>query len=405
MDTRLKGIEMRFKIIPDLPQHDVVYGIATGLDGNIFLGISNESHPGLHALIYRYDPDEDRVARIADFAEMFPEAREPEQPPHCKIHLTLCVGARGRVYAASHLTAPPVGDSCHRVWEIYDDPQRGYSGSHIVMHDPSTGETGDLGIVMPREGMQTMCANPDRDELYMISYPRSHFLVYRVGTGEVIDVGRISFERSFGLCYTRLGYVYTADDDGNILRFDPERVRMERLPVRIPESPWRSGAGNIIRRMALGLDGVKMYGAGAKSVRLFEYDPSVGPFGQIRDFGPLCGEDRPNGYSRLPACKAITVGLDGKIYCAMGNRTYYIGPEPAAHIVSLDPETGVVVDHGPMQADGLPPILDPQDAITGLDGRIYFAPRVAEPPIRFLIFTPPGQQVSAERLTAAAEGR
>ena len=380
---------MRFKVIPGLPQHDVVYGAATGVDGRIYLGVSNESHPGLHALIYRYDPDTDTVTRIVDFAELFPEARDPVRPPHCKIHLTLCIGGGGRVYAASHLTAPPIGDRCHRVWETYDDPRRGYTGSHLVMHDPSTGEVRDLGIVMEREGMQVMTADPARDELYMISYPRSHFLVYRVATGEVIDLGRISFERSFGLCCS-MGYVYTADDYGYLLRYDPERVRMERLPVQIPDAPWRDGGGNIIRRMALGLDGVRMYGMGAKSARLFEYDPSVGPFGRITDFGLLSGEDRPDGYSWLPAPKAITVGLDGKVYCALGNRTYYVGPEPASHIVSFDPETREAVDHGPMEADGLPPILDCQDATTGLDGHLYFAPRVAEPPLRFVIFTPSG---------------
>jgi len=383
----------------------VVYAVTTGLDGAIYLGVSNESHPGLHALIYRYDPKADQLDLITDFSELLPEAREPERPPNSKIHLTLCVGAGGKLYAASHLTAPPAGDSFHRIWEVYDDPRRGYLGSHLVMYDPSTAEVRDLGIATPRDGVQVMCANPDRDELYMISYPRSHFVVYRVRTGETIDLGRIGFERSFGLCYTRLGFAYTADDDGWILRFDPKQVRLERLPIRIPEAPWRSGAGNIIRRMALGLDGVKMYGAGAKAVRLFEYDPAAGPHGRMTDFGLLCGEDRPNGYGWLPACKAITVGLDGKVYCAMGNRTFHAGPEPAAHLISLDPESGAIVGHGPLQADGLPPILDPQDATTGLDGRLYIAPKVAEAPLRFAIFDPSTAAVGAERLTTTAERR
>jgi len=388
---------LRAKTIEGLPFHDVIYSIVTGKDGKIYMGVSSEFGPGTYAHIFSYDPQTDQLEDLVDLGELLPEGKDVLRPPHSKIHTSMCVGPNGKIYAASHLTAPPRGEKFLHVWEIFDDPRRCFTGSHIIVYDPQTRQVEDLGIIIPREGIRFMSMNLDREELYMVSFPRAHFIVFRPKKGEIKDLGRISEVQceALGPCWSRLGYAYTTDDNGFILRYDPEEERIERLPVRIPDALWCDGRGNRARRMKVGPDGIKLYGFGAHG-HLFEYDPSIGPYGRVRDFGVLCGEERFMGYGFSPPVKALAFGRDNKIYCAVGNVAVCPNNDPGPHIVSFDPNTGEVKDFGLIQAEGLPPVSDCQDATTGEDGTIYFGAAVTEPPLQLIIFNPSGVN-SAER--------
>jgi outer membrane protein assembly factor BamB len=382
---------LRAKTIEGLPFHDVIYSIVTGKDGKIYMGVSSEFGPGTYAHIFFYDPQTDQLEDLVDLEELLPEGKDSLRPPHSKIHTSMCVGPDGKIYAASHLTAPPRGEKFLRMWEILDDPRRCFTGSHVIVYDPQTRQVEDLGIVIPREGARFMTMNLDREELYMVSCLRAHFFVFRPRKGEIKDLGRISQAQceALGPCWSRLGYAYTTDNDGFILRYDPEDESIERLPVRIPDAPWCDGRGNRARRMKVGPDGIKLYGFGTHG-HLFEYDPGVGPYGRVRDFGVLCGEERFMDYSFLPPVKALAFGQDNKIYCAVGNVAVCPNNDPGPHIVSFDPDTGEVKDFGLMQAKGLPPVSDCQDATTGEDGTIYFGAAVTEPPLQLIIFNPLG---------------
>jgi outer membrane protein assembly factor BamB len=387
---------LRAKTIEGLPFHDVIYSIAMGKDGKIYMGVSSEFGPGTYAHIFSYDPQTDQLEDLVDLRELLPEGKDVFRPPHSKIHTSMCVGPDGKIYAASHLTGPPHGEKFLRMWEILDDPRRCFTGSHVIVYDPQTRQVQDLGIVIPREGTRFMAMNLDREELYMVSCLRAHFFVFRPKKGEIKDLGRISQAQceALGPCWSRLGYAYTTDNDGFILRYDPEEERIERLPVRIPHAPWCDGRGNRVRRMKVGPDGIKLYGFGTHG-HLFEYDPSAGPYGRVRDFGVLCGEERFMDYSFLPPVKALAFGQDRRIYCAVGNVAVCPNNDPGPHVVSFDPETGEVKDFGLMQARGLPPVSDCQDATIGEDGTIYFGAAVTEPPLQLILFNPSGIKATA----------
>lgn len=389
--TRDVNVE-KIRAVPilNMPLHDVVYATATGADGKIYLGVSSEFGAEGYAHLMAYDPVTDRLADLIDLRTLFHEEKNDIRPPHSKIHTTLCVGRDGIVWFASHVTAPPKGERFHRIFEVMDDAERGYRGSHVVTYNPQTGAVRDYGTIIPREGCRWMTLDLERDELHLVSYPRSHYIVFRPRTGERLDLGRISQYEALGPTWSANGFTYTTDDDGYILCYDPDRERIDQFPIHVPDAPWRDSIGNRVRRMKAGPDGVRLYGFGTLATHLFEYDPTDGPYGHMTDFGILCGSEACHEPSMLPPGKALTFGKDGQIYCGMGSTQMSIGNDLGAHIVSLDPQTRQTVDHGRLTVPGLPAVNTTQDMTTGLDGTIYIGVAVSDAPLFLLMFHPQG---------------
>jgi hypothetical protein len=382
--------KIRFVPIPDLKGHDVIYSVLVGLDGCVYMGVSNEFHPEGFARLMSYDPKTERITQLIDLQELLPEGKDKHRPPHSKIHTAMCMGRDGTIWFATHVTAPPPGERFHRIWEIYEDPIRGFLGSHIISYNPTDKRVRDHGVIIPREGCRFMTMDLDREELHLVSYPRSHFIVYRPKTGEILDMGRISQVEALGPTWSANGFTYTSDDRGMLLRYDPEVEILEPLPIFVPDAPWRTPFGNRLRRMIAGPDGIKLYGFGWQSTRLFEYDPTVGSFGKMTDFGLVIGTESMTEPSVMHRAKALTFGKDGKIYCGMGPAQEE-KEDQGLRIFSYDPDNHEIINHGLIKGENVPLIPYCQDMTTGNDGTIYIAPFVREHPLVLILFHPEGK--------------
>lgn len=391
------------RIVEGKPQHNVIYSAATGADGKIYLGLSSEMDgPGTCAQLIRYDPEADRFEDVADLAALLKHPKDSLRHPHSKIHTAICTGRDGKVYAATHMTAPPRGEDFYHYWHVYNDPARSFEGSHLVVYDPATNRVEDFGVVAPRAGCRWMTYNPEQEELYFTTFLRAHFIVVKLKTGEVKDLGRISQYDFMGPCYSASGCVFTSDCYGFLLRYSPKTGRIEKLPLKIPNAPWRNSDGNGLLHFLPGPDKIKLYGVSLLGQRIFEYDPTVGEHGKIRDYGTLAGEERLGEYPvDVPLGRTMAVGPDGRIYLGTKN---YTGGAPGSHIVSVDIASGKKECYGRMQVEGLPPILTPVAATVGHNGDVYFTAEQNAPdaPLQLIIFNPNGVR---KKLPAAVKER
>ena len=376
---------IRFKVIPDLPEHDVIYSIATGADGIIYMGVCSEFGGAVHAHFASYTPQTDQYHDILHLEDLIPESLDRLRPTHAKIHTAMMAHPDGRIFWVSHTTPPIIGEKVHRIYEIYADPERGYLGSMVFCYDPSTDSVQNLGRLYPHNGTRFATLNPERDEIYAVSYPTAHFTVFRTRTGESIDLGRISNFDALGPCWSAQGCAYTTDDDGYMIRYDPEKVSLEKLPVRIPAPHGHKGNLNRVRRVKTGPDGVKIYGLTGLSCRLYEFDPTVGRSGRMRDIGLLMGEEHFNAPNRVPQGKAITFGPHGEVYVAVNVEG---GDFPSVHLLRADPESGEGEDLGGIEIGGMLPLHTVQDATTGLDGVVYLGGAMPQPPTVLAAFHP-----------------
>ena len=392
------------RIIEGKPRHNVIYSAATGKDGKIYLGLSGEmDSPGCFAQLICYDPEKDIFEDIADLAKVIGQPKDSLRHPHSKIHTAICIGSDGKVYAATHMTAPPAGEDYYHYWHVYNDPARCFEGSHLVIFDPRTKNVEDFGVIAPRCGCRWLGYNPEQEELYLTTFLTAHFIVVRLKTGEVKDMGRISQYDFMGPCFSACGYVYTTDCFGFMLKYSPKDETIEKLPLKIPNVPWRNSDGNGLMHFLPGPDRVKLYGVSMVGQRLFEFDPTAGKCGKIRDYGTLFGEDEMGKYSLdVPMGRTMAVGLDGKIY--LGTK-HYVSENPGAHIVSVDIESGTKKDYGFMQVEGFARIYTPVASTVGNDGNVYFASEKPgkNAPLQLIIFNPAG--VDKKRHCPPGNGR
>jgi outer membrane protein assembly factor BamB len=398
------------RILENTPNHDVFYSAATGLDGRIYLGLSSEmSSPGTFGKLVRYDPATDQFDEVFDTRDYIPEANETLRHPHSKLHTSTVVGDDGKVYVTTHMTAPPIGEEYYHYWDVYNDPERGFRGSHMFIHDPATGDTRDFGIVSPRGGCRWMTYNPELEELYITTFLTAHLIVIRLRQGDIKDMGRISQYDFMGPCWAADGNVYTTDCRGFMLRYDPKRETIETLNAKIPNAPWRRGDGNGAFHLLPSPDRKKIYGCSLVGRRAFEFDPAAGPHGLMRDLGTAGGETRMDRYSDEPFIRTMAVGRDGRVYLGARHTIpekshskstegdAVVGGATRMNIVAVDAQTGEREDYGVMQAAGLPPVLTSVATTTGLDNTIYFATwKVIEGhPLQLALFNPDG--VPADR--------
>lgn len=379
------------RIIEGKHKHNVIYSAAAGLDGKIYLGLSAEfDSPGTFGQLIAYDPAGDCFEDIADFADIIKQPAGSLRHPHSKIHTSVCIGNGGKVYAATHMTAPPVNEDFYHYWHVYNDPHRSFQGSRLIMYNTATKAVEDQGIIAPKCGCRWMTYNPEEEELYLTTFLTGHFIAVKLKTGEVKDLGRISQYDFMGPCYSADGFVYTTDCFGFILRYSPKDGGIIKLPLKIPNAPWRSDDGNGVFHFVPGPDKVKLYGVASLGQQVFEFDPTAGKYGKIRDYGTLGGEDRPDEYLLdIPFPRTITVGRDNKIY--VGTKNYTSGI-PGSTIASIDIDSGEKKYYGLMKVDGFSQINTPVASCTGLDGSIYFAAEQPskESPLQIIIFNSDG---------------
>ena len=378
------------RIIEGKPEHNVIYSAATGNDGKIYLGLSAEMDaPGTFAQLICYDPVADRFEDIADLVEIIKQPKDSLRHPHSKIHTSICIGNGGRVFAATHMTAPPYGEDFYHYWHVYNDPARYFPGSRLVIYDPDKKSVEDFGVVAPKGGCRWLTYNPEMEELYLTSFLTAHFIVVKLKTGEVKDMGRISQYDFMGPCYSACGYAYTTDCYGFLIRYSPKNETIEKLPLKIPNAPWRNSDGNGVFHFVPGPDKVKLYGVSALGQRVFEFDPTVGEYGRIRDYGTLYGEDKMGEYPvDIPLARTMAVGY-GKIYTGTKN---YVSGKAGAHIASIDIASGEKTYYGIMQVDGFSRINTPVAATVGHNGNVYFASEQPgkNSPMQLIIFNPEG---------------
>lgn len=376
--------------------HDVVYGLARGPGEQVYLAPSNEFAPGLCAAVYAFDPASERFREVIDIRQATGFDAAQGLMPHSKVHLCLQSTRDGRAFAATHFTAPAIGQTSFDAMAAF---RGGYPGTFLLEYNPTNDRVVNHGVLAPGEGARIACLDERHGQYYFLSYPRNHLFRYDFERRQLHDLGRMGQENSFGLEVDASGDVYTSDDLGRFWRYSFRRDRLEPLDLYVPLAPGRSPKGNYVRRMVLGADGC-FYGCGNKGVRFFRLDPKRRA---LDDLGTVLGGEGqgPEGYPQLPPAKALAAQPDGTLLLAFGGDGIYPGSDQVPQLVRWDPVSRKTTDLGPFACgkDGLPAWI-PQCAVaTGTGGRVYFGLQQTVGQLRLWCYDPvaaPGVAVATD---------
>ena len=383
--TPISGDRIAGRALTTLPRHDTMWDMFLAPDDTLYIGANVEHTDGMSAYLCSYRIDTDKIEYLADIGEVTGEAPDSGHASQGKIHFSLCMDKSGLLYGATHCTTAPKGDPIWSPFTMYTDPVRSFPGSYIFVHDPKTKETRSLGLVIPHEGIRVMVIDQERDLLHITTYPKNHYYLYDLKSGEMQDLGRIGNVHQLALFLDDEGNGYTTDSFGNMIKCNIKKRRIEKLNTQLPHAPFRKGENNIMFQITRRPGTNLFYGSSyCVDQHLFRYDPTKD---EMIDLGLGYGRrDFPLRMQSASYPGGLTFGHDGLLYYAIQESTGNPEEPTRGHIIQRNVDTGEEVDLGYAAADGLRYSGRSCHAKTDTKGNIFFAQNGSTPPQFFIYY-------------------
>lgn len=342
---------MRIQIVDfcELPVHDTTWALNAGPDGNAYVGVCCEHLGGVAAVVSRYRTDGTREA-LVDMGEATGQPANNGRATQCKVHDALIVDADGVMYAATHLSGPPLGHLVYNPWGNWGDPHVSFPGATLAIYDTRRDTLLGTELLYPQEGCRCLALDSRRRRLYSCSYPLNHWHVWDLDARRDTDYGRIGAVNPIVTWVDPEGNGYTCNDHGRVLRFDAENSRLEELDVFVSHPPFQRGWHDVSYDVIPCRDPWQVVGVTWNAFpHLWLYDMRTGHQRGLTDLGPvhegLTGQE-PNEINRSHVA-GLTLGPDGKLYFCPQVSPDWSG-RSVSHLFRWDLQTGAREDLGPL---------------------------------------------------------
>ena len=317
--TTAGGYPTRWYPFTGHPDADTCWSLSTGPDGRIYAAACAESVPGGVVKLARYNEHTDTLDYLFSLDEMVDDPGDSGRATQCKIHYSFAPSmADGVLYMATHLSGPPIDQPAYSPWLSWHDPKRCFRGSALVAYDTKADKVLWWDTMIPKEGCRCLLHDEERHRLYSLSYPRDHFIIYDTKTRTRRDLGRIGSINSQTLFLDRKHRVWTTDDYGHLVRYDPETDRLERSPFVLPHNPqFQTGWHSVFYDVAPAPDRESVFAVTwIAQPRLMRIWPNEGDWPRVEDLGPAT-QDRDPTFpidTFKDHCGGLTFAGDGQLY-------------------------------------------------------------------------------------------
>lgn len=301
------------------PEADSCWSLSVGPDGRIYIAACAEGVPGGIVKLARYNRETDAVDYLFDLDEMVEDPRDSGRATQCKIHYSFAPSMHdGVMFMATHLSGPPIDQPAYSPWKSWHDPERCFRGSALLAFDTKSSKVLWWDTLIPKEGCRCLLHDEERGLLYALSYPRDHMIVYDIKKRTKRDLGRIGSVNAQVLFNDKKHRIWTTDDYGHLVRYDPETDRMERSPYVLPHnSLYQTGWHSVFYDAVRSPDGESVFAATWNgNSYLMRIWPDEGDFGRVESLGPATqphDPTQPENYFH-DHCGGLTIGGDSHLY-------------------------------------------------------------------------------------------
>lgn len=298
---------------------DTCWSVSVGPDGRIYAAACAESVPGGVVQVVRYNEQKDALDYLFSLGEMVDDPGDSGRATQCKIHYSFAPSmSDGVLYMATHLSGPPIDQPAYSPWLSWHDAKRSFRGSALLAFDTKNDKVLWWETLIPKEGCRCLLHDEERHTLYALSYPRDHFIIFDTKKRTRRDVGRIGSINAQTLFLDRKHRVWTTDDYGHLVRYDPEKDRLEHSPFVLPHDPeFQTGWHSVFYDVAASPKGDCVYGVTwIAAPRLMRIWPDEGDWPRVEDLGPATQKRDPTipKDTFVDHCGGMVFAGDGQLY-------------------------------------------------------------------------------------------
>ncbi len=333
------------------PDSDSCWSLSVGPDGRIYAAACAETVPGGIVKVVRYNAESGVLDYILDVDKAVDDPGDSGRATQCKIHYSFAPSlSDGMLYMATHLSGPPIDEPAYSPWRSWHDPKRCFRGSGLLAFDTKTDEVLWWDTLIPKEGCRCLLHDEERGLLYALSYPRDHFIIYEIKKRRRRDIGRIGSVNAQVLFLDSRHRVWTTNDYGHLVRYDPEKDRLETSPCVLPHnSAFQTGWHSVFYDAVASPHEECIYAVNwIADARLMRIWPTEGEWGRVEDLGPLSQKRDPSVpiSTFIDHVGGLVFAGDGQLYYVASRwRDPVYNPLPGGHkeregiVWRMDPHT------------------------------------------------------------------
>lgn len=313
------GYNVSWYPFTEYPKSDSCWSLSVGPDGRIYAAACNEQSPGGTVKVVRYNEKKDALDYLFDVSEVVDDPPDSGRATQCKIHYSFVPSmSDGILYMATHLSGPPIDQIIYSPFSSWHDKKRCFRGSALIAFDTKKDKVLWWDTMIPKEGCRCLVHDEERGLLYAVSYPRDHFIIYDLKNRTSRDVGRIGSVNSQAIFIDSRHRIWTSNDDGRLVRYDPEKERLEFSPYVLPHNlEFQNGWHSVLYDAVASPDGKCIYAnTWIANPYLFRLWLEEGEWGRIEDLGPATQKrDITIPFNTfIDHCGGLTFGADGELY-------------------------------------------------------------------------------------------
>jgi hypothetical protein len=283
--TMISPAAVRLTEIKGEPDHCAIWDYNISPAGRHYFSVCAEGMAPEYVRLYEYFPETGKVElkfRLEDVIITYRRAIRAS-----KIHSSIDFLPDGRLIMATHTTACAPGHPRWMPFAYYPHQWEGYPGSNLLIYDPDTCITTDLGIPVQRESIYGGVYDETTNSYYFSGYHRGHVYRFDLSSMAVADLGQATEFGTWRYIKGLDGNLYSSTASGRLFRINIREQRIEDIGTDFPVTPslWESGTNNKLMHYAHSQDG-KLYFTALSYDGLMRYDYASGTFETVAPLTP-----------------------------------------------------------------------------------------------------------------------
>jgi hypothetical protein len=209
-----------YHILPETHNRESGYAsLCEGKNGKIYIGTAKY---GENAYLVEFDPATERQRIVIDVNRVT-GATGTGYAAQAKIHTPNFVGPSGKIYVGSKQGYASPEDIANKVE---------YPGGYVIVYDPATDTSENLGMPYPGLGVIDVVADEKRGLIYVATCEEGHWMLYNVRTKTYRELGPW-LPASMTTLVDKYGRAHVITRDFQLATYDPATNRVTIRPIEV----------------------------------------------------------------------------------------------------------------------------------------------------------------------------